>query len=120
MLVISNTSWIIKLGSVIHNYINYMEKHYQKLYADIIYPAIYEKDYEEPVQLDLLTSDDDELDTASDLIDKSNKYAKDKNKFKKDNPYRFQPKITSKKLNKSIFDDIDDNSDIDIDEEEEE
>ena len=117
MLVISNTSWIIKLGSVIHNYINYMEKHYPKLYADIIYPAIYEKDYEEPVQLDLLTSDDDKLDTTSDLIDKSNKYAKDKNKFKKDNPYRFQPKITSKKLNKSIFDDIDD---TDIDEEEEE
>ena len=41
MLVISNTSWMIKLASVVFNYINYMEKHYQKLYKDIIYPAIY-------------------------------------------------------------------------------
>ena len=89
MLVISNTSWIIKLASVVYNYINYMENHYKKLYADIIYPAIYEKDYEEPVQLDIDTIDQDELDTSSDMVDKSNTYARDKNKFKAGNPYRF-------------------------------
>ena len=61
-----------------------MEKHYNKLYADIIYPAIYGKKYEEPVQMDMFSSDD-ELDSTTDTIDASNKYAADKNKFKKGN-----------------------------------
>lgn len=86
LLVLSNTSWILKVASVIFNYVNYMEKHYQKLYANVIYPAIYEKEYEEPVQLDLF---DDEMDTDSDTIDKSNVYAKTKNQFKAGNEYRF-------------------------------
>jgi hypothetical protein len=60
-----------------------MEKHYQKLYANIIYPAIYQKEYEEPVQLDMFS--DDELDSGKDTIDTSNKYAADKNKFKQGN-----------------------------------
>ena len=60
-----------------------MEKHYQRLYADIIYPAIYGKEYEKPVQLDIDSSD--ELDTERDTIDASNRYAADKNKFKQGN-----------------------------------
>lgn len=105
LLVLSNTSWVIKLASVIFNYINYMEKHYKKLYSDIIYPAIYQKKYEEPVQLDIDSLDKDELETSSETVDKSNKYARDKNKFKKGNPYRFQPKNKPSKnqLNMSIF-----------------
>ena len=50
LLVLSNNSWLIKCASVINNYIKYMEQHYKKLYADVIYPAIYKKPYEEPVQ----------------------------------------------------------------------
>ncbi len=97
LLVLSNTSWILKVASTIYNYINYMEKHYQRLYADIIYPAVYGKKYEEPVQLDLFT-DDDTLDTEKDTIDASNKYAADKNKFKQGNTQgvRFAPKNKDK------------------------
>lgn len=91
LLVLSNTSWLLKVGSVIYNYINYMEKHYKKLYADIIYPAIYMKKYEEPVQLDIF--DDNELSTDSDTIDTSNQYARTKNQFKPGNDYRFKPGI---------------------------
>ena len=83
LLVLSNTSWLLKVGSTILNYIRYMEKHYEKLYADIIYPAIYGKDYEEPVQLDIF--DDDSLETDTDTIDKSNEYARTKNQFKQGN-----------------------------------
>ena len=82
MLVIANTSWIIKLGSVVTNYYNYMEKHYKKLWADIIYPAVYDKKYEEPVQLDIDTMDQTELDTSSDVINQSNIEARDRGKFK--------------------------------------
>lgn len=94
MLVLSNQSWVIKLASVIFNYINYMEKSYKKLYADIIYPAIYGKKYEEPVQLDIDTLDKDELDTDEETVSKSNVYARDKGKFKQGNVQgvRFAPK----------------------------
>ena len=91
MLVLSNNSWLLKVASVVFNYINYMEKHYAKLYADIIYPAIYEKDYEEPVQMDMFADDENpELATDTDTIDTSNKYARTKSQFKKGNEYRFK------------------------------
>ena len=83
LLVLSNTSWLLKVASTIYNYVNYMEKHYNKLYADIIYPAIYKKDYEEPVQLDIF--DDDSLETDTSTLDKSNEYARSKNQFQKGN-----------------------------------
>lgn len=98
-LVLSNSTWLIKLASTIYNYVNYMQKHQQKLYADIIYPAIYGKEYEEPVQTDLFSSD--ELDSSSDVIDASNKYAKDKGKFKQGNTQgvRFASEPDKKQFN---------------------
>ena len=112
MAVLSNMSWIVSLGSVIYNYINYMEIHYKKMYADIIYPAIYGKKYEEPVQLDFDTLDQDELDTSSTTVDKSNIYARDKNKFKKGNTQgiRFAKKERpqeDEQENKSLLDLVD-------------
>ena len=91
LLVLSNTSWILKVASTIFNYVNYMEKHYNKLYANIIYPAIYKKKYEKPVQLDIF---DDELSTDTDTIKFSNDEARNRNKFQKGNTYgvRFAPK----------------------------
>ena len=106
LLVLSNTSWILKVASTIYNYVNYMEKHYQKLYADIIYPAIYGKKYEEPVQMDIL--DGDNLETDSDTIDKSNQYAVDKSRFQKGNTQgvRFTP-TKDKESQISVFDETD-------------
>lgn len=107
LLVLSNTSWILKVASTIYNYVNYIEKHYQKLYADIIYPAIYGKKYEEPVQLDIF--DNDTLDTDKETIDKSNKYAVDKSKFQKGNTQgvRFAPKAKDEDQVTLFDDDID-------------
>lgn len=105
LLVLSNISWMIRVASTIFNYINYMEKHYQKLYADVIYPAIYQKKYEEPVQLDILTQDSDNLETDVDTIDTSNKYAVDKTRFKQGNTQgiRFTSSNNDKQM--SILDD---------------
>ena len=75
LLVLSNNSWLLKCASVINNYIKYIEKHYPKLYADVIYPAIYKKPYEEPVQLSLLDTEDDELISDKDTIDISNTHS---------------------------------------------
>lgn len=97
LLVLSNNNWLIKVSSVINNYIKYMEKHYQKLYADIIYPAIFDKEYEEPVQLSIDDVEkDDTLQTDSDTLDTANKYNQARTKFQKGNQQgiRFAPTHT--------------------------
>ena len=88
LLVLSNTSWLIKVASVIRNYVIYMEKHMHNQYVKIIYPAVYGKAYEEPVQLDIF--DDDEMETDETALDKSNVYARTKTQFKPGNKYRIQ------------------------------
>ena len=60
-----------------------MENHYQKMYADIIYPAIYGRPYEDDVQLSL--DDNDELSSDQNEIDISNKEASERGKFKQGN-----------------------------------
>lgn len=87
LLVLSNNSWINKVAATIYNYINYMEKHYQKLYADIIYPALYGEEYTDDVQLSIDDIEDDngELTSTEDEIDISNKWAATKDKFKQGN-----------------------------------
>ena len=94
LLVLSNNSWLMKVASVINNYIKYMEKHYKKLYADIIFPAIFNRDYEEPVQLHIDDIDsDDTLHTDNDTLDKANTYNRERTKFQKGNTQgvRFAP-----------------------------
>lgn len=88
LLVLSNNSWLIKVASVINNYIKYAKNHMEKAYADIIYPAIYGKKYEEPVQLDIF--DDDTLQSDEETIDTSNEEGRVSGQFKPGNPYRFQ------------------------------
>ena len=80
-LVLTNLSWVYKLASVITNYVNYMESHYKKAYAGIIYPALYGKEYEEPGKV----SDEEKIGTDTGLIDIANKYGADRGKFKKGN-----------------------------------
>ena len=103
LLVLSNNRWLRQVASVIYNYINYMEKHYQRMYADIIYPAIYEKEYEDDVQLkfdDL--EDNDDLISDEEEIDISNKYARTKNQFKPGNQPGIQFASNSNKNSKQF------------------
>lgn len=86
LLVLSNADWIIKSASVILNYIRYAETNMQSAYARLIYPKIYDKEYQKDVQLSLI--DTDELDSRD--IERANKYAKTKTQFQKGNKYRYQ------------------------------
>lgn len=97
MLVLSNNSWLIKVARVINNWIIYMSKYRKKQYADIIYPAIYGRSYEEPVQLAI----DDEVDiNDKSTIDKANELGKTRGQFKTGNKYRFKPRtITNDQIN---------------------
>ena len=87
MLVLSNVNWIMKVASVINNYIKYAEEHMQKAYADIIFPKLYGMKYDRAVQLGLFDSDD--LDTSKQTIDIANKIGKNRGKFStKNQPIR--------------------------------
>ena len=83
LLVLNNSSWLIKVASTIHNYVNYIEKRFAKQYADIIYPAIYGRPYEEPVQTSLF--DTDELSSDEETIDVSNEIGRTSGQFKPGN-----------------------------------
>lgn len=104
LLVLNNNSWIMKVSRCIMNYINYMQQHYQKMYADIIYPAIYGKEYEEPVQLSLIDTDD--LQTDTEIINKSNQAAIDRTRFKPGNQSGIQFAPKNRANNQLSFDDV--------------
>lgn len=106
LLVLNNTSWMMKVASVVFNYINYMKERYSKLYADIIYPAIYGKEYDGIVQFNIDDKTTELLDTDKDTIDISNKQAAERGKFKQGNEqgYRF---VKGKDKNQITIDDID-------------
>lgn len=103
ILCLSDSSWLIKIASVIYNYINYMEEHNERLYQKYIYPAIYDKEYEDR-QLSIFDNEDEILDSDEDTIETSNIEARKRGQFKKGNEYRF------KKDNKDqiTFDDLED------------
>lgn len=102
MLVLSNMNWLIKVASVINNYIKFFERNRKKEYADIIYPAIFGKKYEEPIQLSI--DDTDELTSDTDTIDAANVQGAVSGRFQKGNEYRFKPKETPPKNQMSIDD----------------
>lgn len=87
-LCLSDSSWLIKVASVIFNYYNYMQEHRESLFQKYIYPAIYQQEYDQDVQLDMF--DNGDLDSNEDEITKSNEYARTKGQFKAGNKYRYQ------------------------------
>ena len=89
LLVLSNVTWLIKVASTINNYIKYVQSHYKKQYANIIYPAIYDKKYQDPVQTSIF--DKDELDKNE--IDAANDEGRVRGQFKPGNKQgvRFAP-----------------------------
>lgn len=99
LLVLSNLNWMMKIASVINNYIHYMEKYMPKAFADIIFPALYGMKYDKAIQLSLFDKDDLESDES--IIDIINEYGRNRTKYKTQpqqsiNP-RFRKPSTSKK-----------------------
>ena len=102
MLCLSNTGWCIKVAAVVKNYIEYMEKHLHSMYAKVIYPAIWQKPYEDPVQMSMF--DDDDLLTDKDTIDRANVAARQKGRWEQGNQYRFTKQTDDKDQMKMTFD----------------
>lgn len=83
-LVIGNIDWVMKIASVINNYIHYMEENYQRLYADVIFPKLFGMPYQRAVQLNLLDTGSNELQSGENEIRLSNRYGRERGKFRSD------------------------------------
>jgi hypothetical protein len=82
LLVLANVDWIMKVASVINNYVHYAEEKLQKPFLNVIFPKLYGIPADEMVTQDLI-DDDKFLDSSKGLIDAINDYAKNRGKFVK-------------------------------------
>jgi len=85
LLVLNNGDWILKVASVINNYIHYMSEKSQKLFLKLIFPKLYGITSDEMVDQDLLDKEtlQDCLDSNESFIDAINEYGKNRGKFQK-------------------------------------
>lgn len=81
LLCLANGDWIMKVASVINNYIHYAEEKLQKPFLKLIFPKLYGIPYDEAMENDLLP-DDFELDSSTSIIDTINEYGKNRGKYK--------------------------------------
>ena len=87
LLVLSNISWIMKVASVINNYVHYAETHMRTNYDKYIVPAIY--GYE---QQRLFRSGNKALGTSKQTLDKANRAGAVRGRFKPKNTQSAQSK----------------------------
>ena len=112
LLVLSNLDWIMKVSSVINNYIKYCQQNLQNNYATYMFPKIYGMPYKKAIQLNLfdtglLPSDQSTLSTvaSTNLKDKDAKgrwISGNKYVFKKNPNTVTPPEINPNQ--RSIFD----------------
>lgn len=89
-LVLSNLSWMMKVASVINNYIHYAETFMQRQFADIIFPVIYGVKYPDAVQLGMF--DRMYIKHSKGVIDAINEYGKTRGRFKPNPNKVIEPK----------------------------
>ena len=95
MLVLSNLDWMMKVSSVINNYIKYCQEHMEYNYATYIFPKVYGVPYKQAVQQSMfdtggyLASDQK---TVGDIAKTNVGQKDDKGRFIVGNKYRFNKK----------------------------
>lgn len=82
LLCLANLDWMMKVASVINNYIHYAEEKLQKPFLKVIFPKLYGIPADEMVEQDLI-DDDKYLDSSAGLIDAINAYGRNRGKYAK-------------------------------------
>ena len=82
LLVLANGDWILKVASVINNYIHYAEEHLQKAFLKVIFPKLYGITADEMVEQNLIDTDE-YLDSSAGLIDAINEYGRKRGQYQK-------------------------------------
>jgi hypothetical protein len=80
LLVLANGDWVMKVASVINNYIHYAEKKLQKPFLKLIFPKLYGIPADEMIEQDLI-DDDKYLDSSEGLIDAINDYGRRRGQY---------------------------------------
>jgi len=81
LLCIANMDWLMKVASVIHNYINYIAEHKQAAFNQIIFPKLYGIPVDAAKENNLVPEETN-LDTDKNLINTINDWAKNRGKIK--------------------------------------
>jgi hypothetical protein len=81
LLVLANGDWLMKVASVINNYIHYAEEKLQKPFLKLIFPKLYGYPAEEMVEQGLVDTEE-YLDSTTGLIDAINEYGKNRGKYR--------------------------------------
>ena len=81
LLVLANGDWLMKVASVINNYIHYAEKHLQKPFLNLIFPKLYGVPFDEATENNILP-EDFELKSSTDIIDVINDFGRNRGKYK--------------------------------------
>ena len=100
LLVLANMDWMMKIASVINNYIRYSKDYLQRNYADYIFPVVYGVPYKKAVQLSIFDKEDiygdailpTDQKTIDDVIATSLHGRDEKGKFNSENQFKFQSK----------------------------
>lgn len=92
--VLANLDWVMKVASVINNYIKYAQNYMQKNFADFIFPKIFGIQYNKAIQLGLF--DTDEFDSSQQTIDIANKVGRTSGQYQTDKETPGQMKFTKK------------------------
>lgn len=87
-LALNNLKWLLKIASVITNYINYCKDEMQYNYSKFIFPAVYGVSYDKAVQMSIFDYDDegnekDELESDEATLNLSNALGKVRGRYKK-------------------------------------
>ena len=81
LLVLNNADWLLKVASVINNYVHYAEEHLQKPFLKVIFPKLYGVTADEMVEQNLIDTDE-YLDSSAGLIDAINEYGRNRGRYK--------------------------------------
>ena len=76
LLVLANLDWIMKVSSVINNYINYAATKLQKPFLNVIFPKIYGVDSKDAVSAQLVEKDEDLTKNPKNLLTVVNTWRK--------------------------------------------
>lgn len=82
LLVLANGDWMMKVASVINNYIHYASEKMKPAFLKLIFPKLYGVTADEAAEYDIVNENED-LETNKDLIDIINEYGKNRGKYQK-------------------------------------
>ena len=82
LLVLANGDWLMKVASVINNYIHYAEEQLRQPFLKLIFPKLYGATIDEASDKDLVP-EEFELTSTTEIIDLINDYGRNRGKYQK-------------------------------------